>query len=483
MSGGPVEKKAPCGKIYFLQVLILRTFAGSKKVNFMSCKDYLMCVACLSRALAAAGQDSARWSLQECIDYAIAHNIQLRQDKITEEQGAANLLQKRAELFPSLSFSVTQAMDYRPLQKSEASFVANGIANSSSSKVTENGSYGLNASWTVWDGGANRKNVKAQKIQNRISALATQAAANDIQEQIAQLYVQILYSKDALDVNNAMRETAQSQFERGKEMFGQGQISKADLAQLESQAASAQYDCVSTRTQIDNYKRQLKGLLEITDDRDFDVAGIGTNDEAAMQLIPGVDEVYRKALDLRPEIQSSRLGIDAADLDIGIAKAGYYPSVSLTAGIGDSHYSGSRERAGEQMRQNLNASAGVTLSIPIFDNRRNKTNVQKAKLDKMDSELQLQDRQNELYSTVEEYWLNACSSQQKYVAANARLKSAQASYELLDEQFKNGLKNIVELMNGRDELMSAQQDRLQSKYNTLLNIQLLKFYQGESINL
>lgn len=449
----------------------------------MSYKNYLMYAACLFQALAVAGQDSTRWSLQECIDYAIAHNIQLKQNKITEEQGATDLLQKKAELFPSLSFSTTQAIDYRPLQKSETSIVANGIANSSSNKLTENGSYGINASWTVWDGGANRKNIKAQKLQNQISALATQTTANSIQEQIAQLYVQILYSKDALDVNKAMEETAKSQFGRGKEMYEQGQISKADLAQLEAQAASAQYDCVATQTQIDNYKRQLKELLEITDDRKFDISGIGTNDEATMQLIPSVNEVYQKALNLRPEIQSSRLSIDAADLDIDIAKAGYYPSISLTAGIGDSHYSGSRESAGEQMRQNLSASAGVTLSIPIFDNKRNKTNVQKARLNKMDSELQLQDQQKKLYSTVEEYWLNAYSNQQKYVAANAKLKSAQTSYELLDEQFKNGLKNIVELMNGRDELMSAQQDRLQSKYNTLLHIQLLKFYQGESINL
>ena len=212
--------------------------------------------------------------------------------------------------------------------------------------MTENGSYGLNASWTVWDGGANRKNIKAQKLQNQISALATQTTANSIQEQIAQLYVQILYSKDALDVNKAMEETAKSQFGRGKEMYEQGQISKADLAQLEAQAASAQYDCVATQTQIDNYKRQLKELLEITDDRKFDISGIGINDEATMQLIPSVNEVYQKALNLRPEIQSSRLSIDAADLDIDIAKAGYYPSISLTAGIGDSHYSGSRESAG-----------------------------------------------------------------------------------------------------------------------------------------
>ena len=449
----------------------------------MSYKDCFICAAFLLPPLAAAGQDTTQWSLQQCIDYAIEHNIQLRQNKVAEEQGEADLAQKRAELFPSLSFSTTQSVAYRPLQESASNIVTNGIANNSTNKFTENGNYGLNASWTVWDGGANRKNVKAQRLQNQISALTTQATANTIQEQIAQLYIQILYSKDALDVNKAMAETAQSQYERGKEMFGQGLISKADLAQLESQAASTCYDGVATQTQIANYTRQLKELLEITDNRKFDIQDIRSSDGVDALLIPDVAEVYQAALNLRPEIRSSRLNVDAADLDIDIAKAGYYPSVSLTAGIGDSHYSGSRESAGEQMRQNLNVSAGVTLSVPIFDNKRNKTNLKKAKLAKMDSELQLLDQQKQLYSTIEGYWLNAYNNQQQYIASLAQLKSAQSSYELLDEQFKNGLKNIVELMNGRDELMSAQQNKLQSQYGTLLNIQLLKFYKGESINL
>ena len=449
----------------------------------MSYKDCFICAAFLLPPLAAAGQDTTQWSLQQCIDYAIEHNIQLRQNKVAEEQGEADLAQKRAELFPSLSFSTTQSVAYRPLQESASNIVTNGIANNSTNKFTENGNYGLNASWTVWDGGANRKNVKAQRLQNQISALTTQATANTIQEQIAQLYIQILYSKDALDVNKAMAETAQSQYERGKEMFGQGLISKADLAQLESQAASTRYDGVATQTQIANYTRQLKELLEITDNRKFDIQDFRSSDGVDALLIPDVAEVYQAALNLRPEIRSSRLNVDAADLDIDIAKAGYYPSVSLTAGIGDSHYSGSRESAGEQMRQNLNVSAGVTLSVPIFDNKRNKTNLKKAKLAKMDSELQLLDQQKQLYSTIEGYWLNAYNNQQQYIASLAQLKSAQSSYELLDEQFKNGLKNIVELMNGRDELMSAQQNKLQSQYGTLLNIQLLKFYKGESINL
>ena len=421
--------------------------------------------------------------MSDCIGYAMEHNISLKQNKLTEQQGEADLEQKRAALFPSLSLSTTQSLNYRPLQESMSSIVTNGIANNSSNKLTENGSYGLNAQWTVWDGGANRKNIRAQKLQNQLNGLSTQQTANSIQEQIARLYVQILYSKDALDVNRSMSETADRQYERAQVQYEQGLISKTDLTQLNAQSAAAKYDCVAMETQIAQYTRQLKELLEITDGRPFDIAPIEAGDEAARQALPELEEVYRNALNLRPEIQSRLLDVQVADVNIGIARAGYYPSVSLTAGIGDSHYSGSRESAGEQMKQNLNASAGITLSIPLFDNKRNKTNVKKAKLSKTDSELALQDAQKQLYGTIEEYWLNAHSSQQQFLAADAKLQSTKESFELLDAQFQNGLKNIVELMTGRDLLISAQQERLQSKYNALLNLQLLRFYQGEEIRL
>ena len=135
------------------------------------------------------------------------------------------------------------------------------------------------------------------------------------------------------------------------------------------------------------------------------------------------------------------------------------------------------------MKTNLNMSAGVNLSVPIFDNRRNKSAVERAKLAKMNSQLELQDKQNALSSTIENYWLNACSNQQRYIAARSKVASLETSYELLDAQFKNGLKNIVELRQGHDNLVSAKQDELQSKYTALLNMQLLKFYGGEDISL
>ena len=449
----------------------------------MNYKHYLITTALLFDIYMLSAQERSTWSLQDCIDYATEHNIQLQKSKITEQQGSLDLSQKKAELFPSLSFSTSQNLSYRPLQESASNIVTDGIANSSTNKLTENGSYGLNASWTIWNGGANRKNVKEQKIQNEISSLNTQQTANSIQEQITQLYIQILYSIEAKKVNEELLKTAESQFERGKEMYNEGQISKADLAQLEAQVSSSRYDIVATQSQIANYTRQLKDLLELGGTDNFQINQLSLDDETALHPIPDEMEVYEKALELRPEIKAGKLSIEAADLNIDIAKAGYHPTISLNAGIGDSHYSGSRETAGEQLKQNLNASLGFTLSIPIFDNKKNQTNVKKAKLNKLDSELSLIDLQQQLYSTIDSYWVNANSSQQNFIAAQAKVKSAAISYELLNEQFKNGLKNIVELMTGRDQLLTAQQDKLQSKYTTILNAQLLKFYQGESINL
>lgn len=455
-----------------LKIVIVKTLKTRKR--------YLALIFVCLTILPAFAQGS--WTLRQCLDYARENNIQLQKSRISQKEGEITLWQDKGALFPSLSFATSQSIGFRPFEKNMA-IVQNGQVTQTSNKFTEQGSYGLNASWTVWNGGINHKNVKAQEVQNEITKLATAQSELSIQEQIAQLYVQILYSAEAKKVNEQLAETAKSQYERGVEMQKQGQMSKADVAQLEAQWRSAQYDIVNSETQVLNYKRQLKSLLELGIDTPFDVAGSVPSDEQVLAPIPSAQSTFEKALNTRPEIRSAELSIKAADMGIDIAKRGYYPTIGVSASAGDSHYSGSNDKVGQQMKNNLNLSAGVNLSVPIFDNRRNKSAVEKAKLQKVTSELDLQDKKNALSSTIENYWLNANSSQQRFLSARAKVESAQTSYELLDAQFKNGLKNIVELLQGRDNLVSAKQDELQSKYTTLLNIQLLKFYGGEEISM
>ncbi len=422
------------------------------------------------------------WSLQQCLDYASEHNITVQKNRLSEQDAAEQLKQKKAALFPSLSFSMSQSLGYRPFQEATV-MVQNGMATSTNNKVTENGSYGLNANWTIWDGGINRKNIEAQKVQNELTSVQTEQSLKSIQEQIAQLYVQILYTTEAKRVNEQLAATAQQQLERGQERLKVGDLAKADVAQLEAQLASAQYDVVNAQTQIDSYKRQLKELLELGLAEPFDVSASEMDDSYALAAIPAKQEVYEMALSTRPEIRAAELQATAADVQLNIAKRGYYPTIGMNAGIGDSHYSASNDELGEQMKRNLNGSVGLSLSVPIFDQRRNKTNVNRARIAQTSAALDLQNKRTALGSTIENLWLNATSAQQRFISATTAVKSQETNYELINEQFKAGLKNIVDLLQARDNLLQAQQNKLQSKYTTILNTQLLKFYEGGIIQI
>lgn len=427
-------------------------------------------------------QKNTAWTLQECMDYALEHNITLKQNKISEQQSMVDVKQAKAQLFPDLSFSTTQSLSYRPFQESANSYVNNGIASTSSKKVGENGSYGLNASVTLWNGGKNRKNIKAQELSEQIASLTSMTTANNIQEQIAQLYIQILYSSEAVTVNKKILDMSIIQRNRGAERVKVGDLAKSDLAQLDAQVANDRYNVVNAQTVVANYKLQLKQLLEIHGTDSFDVSVPTIDDAAAMVVIPSETDVYNTALTQRPEIQSSKMSIKAADLNLSIAKSGYYPTLSLNAGIGSSHTSGLDNNFGKQMKNNLSGSAGFTLTVPIFDRYDTKNAVSKAQLSRLTSALDLQDQEKKLFSTIENYWLEATSSQQKFIAATASVNSNQSSYDLTSEQFKLGVKNIVELLTSKNNLLNALQTKLQSKYTTILDIQLLRFYQGEKLS-
>lgn len=443
----------------------------------MKAKIPLLLLLCTASAFA-----QQTWTLQDCLDYALKHNIQVQKNRINEERGEVTLWQDKGALFPSLSFSTNQSVGYRPFTE-VISVVQGDQVTSTRSNVTYQGTYGLNANVTLWNGGINYKNIKQQELQNRITALTTEQSELTIQEQIAQLYVQIMYTKEAEKVNEQLLGTAQSQYDRGVEMMKQGQMARADVVQLEAQLSSAKFSVVNSRTQLANYKRQLKALLELDLNTAFDVAGTIPTDEQVLAVVPSAQEAYAKAIDVRPEIKSAELSIEAADMQLNIAKRGFLPTIGASASLGSNHTTGSKNGWGEQMKTNLNMSAGLNFSVPIFDNRRNQSNVKTAKLQQLNSKLDLQDKKNALSSTIEQYWLNAYNGQQNYIAAKSRVKSQEASYELLNEQFQNGLKNTVDVLQGRDNVISAEQDMLQSKYMALLNIQLLKFYTGEKIEL
>jgi outer membrane protein len=418
-----------------------------------------------------------KWTMQECIDYAMANNITLQKSKLQKQSATEDLKGSKAALLPTLNASTNQSVGYQPWKDSGVSTVTNGMVNTKVDKSYYNGSYAVNAQWTVWNGNRNTNTIKLNKISEDEAELQSKETANSIQERIAQLYTQILYLAENVKVNEQMLETAKKNEERGQEMVNVGKMSKADLAQLSAQRATDEYNIVETRSQLLNYKLQLKQLLEITDETDFDVAIPEISDTMVLKEVPTLQGVYEQALLNRPEIERSKLAIKSSDVNLSVAKAGWLPTISMTGSFGTSTNSLNSNGWGKQMKTNFDAMAGVSVSLPIYDGRSTKTSVNKAKIQQLSAQLDLLDQQKTLYSTIQEYWLNAQTNQQKYKAASATVESEQLSYNLLQEQFRLGLKNIVELMTGKDNLLSAQQNQLQSKYQTIYNQQMLKFYE------
>ena len=438
-------------------------------------------------AIGTQQQDStqalpAHWNLQTCIDYALQQNITIRKNRLNAESAEVDVKTAKAALFPSLTASVSQRIVNRPNSQTNTIIDGDNIT-SSQSKTSYNGSYGIDANWTLYNGSKRLNTLKQQRMNNRIAEQGVAESENTIEESITQIYVQILYAAEAVKVNEATLDVSRAECERARALLAAGSIARSDLAQLEAQVSTDKYQLVTAQATLQDYKLQLKQLLELDGEKEMTLYIPTLGDENVLSPLPSKTDVYRSALTLRPEIEAGRLNVKASELDINIARSGYIPTISLSAGIGSTNTNGNDFTFGEQIKQNWNNSLGVTVSVPIFNNRQTKSAVQKAKIQKQNSELDLLDNQKNLYKTIEGLWLDANSAQQRYVAAIEKLRSTQTSYDLIQEQFNLGMKNTVELLTEKNNLLNAQQETLQAKYMAILNTQLLKFYQGEQITL
>lgn len=442
----------------------------------------LLFTALLTSALSLSAQEDKQWTLEDCINYALEKNIQLQQNKISLQESEEDVKEAKAALFPSLSFSTGHNVVNRPYQENGSTVSGTEII-SSDSKTTYSGNYGLNAQWTLWNGNQRLNNIKQQKTNREIAQLTVAETENMLKEQIAQLFIQILYADESIAINKGTVEVSRATYERAQELFKEGSISKADLAQLEAQLSNDEYQLVTSESTLRNYKLQLKQLLELDNTKEMSLVLPHISDEHVMELLPSQTDVYQTALATRPEIKSSKLDIDNAKLAISSAKAGYMPTISLSASTSSTTNSSSSNNWTQQMKYGWNNMIGLSLSLPIFDQRQTKTSIRKARLQYDTTQLNLINAQKELYSTIESLYLDALNAQQQYVAAETKLKSSQTSFDMVSEQFNLGMKNTVELLTEKNNLLSAQQQRIQAKYMAILNRTLLNFYAGQEIEL
>lgn len=414
------------------------------------------------------------WTLRECIDYARQENIQVKKSNISAESYDVDISQSKAALFPSLSGSVSQRYTNSQTANGNGDYRYEGFFN---------GQYTLNANWTIYNGGKNKNDIKQAKLQKEVQDLNTENTQNNIEIAITQAYLQILYSRESIKNNENIVASDSVQLLQTKEFFDAGSITRSEYAQVEAQLSADRYNLVQAQNSFENYKLQLKQLLELDYDETMDIVYPEIDDKDILPFIPSKYEVYQRALNIMPEIASSKTDIKLANISKSSAKAGYLPSVSLSGSIGTGNIFNSNPSFATQIGRNFNQSVGVTVSIPIFDNKQNKSNVKKADLNIQLAELDLLDAQKTLLSTIENLYQDAVSGQSKYNSAKDKLNSAKLSYELVQEQYALGIRNTVELTTEKNNYANALQDMLQAKYTALVSLKLLNFYQGQGIAL
>ncbi|HAB40739.1 MAG TPA: transporter [Porphyromonadaceae bacterium] len=419
-------------------------------------------------SLAAISGAAQTWTYSDCVEYAREHNISLQKSRLTELSSEYTLEESKAQWEPTLDFATTHSVSNYPWKEI--------------TKNSYNSSYGLNAGWTVWNGGQRENTIKQSKLRTEINRLTTGQMMRTLETDLLQVYINILYAKESIGIYKEAAKVSLAQSERARELMEAGKISRVDYAQLNSQYEQDKYALVNAQSTYDSRLMELKQLLELGIETEIRLADVEWDAAQVLAALPPIAESYRMALDTDLRIKALEIEKSSSDLDIAIAKAGRMPKISLNAGVGTGYYAPG-DAFGSSMKKGLNESLGLTLSIPIFDNKKTKTAVAQARVANLNAQLDINQRQTDIAQLVENWYIDTQSAQSRYSAAETQLESARLSDELTNERFNLGYVNTVELMTAHNSYIEARHTVLQAKYMAMLGQKMVEFYRNATVTL
>ncbi|MBS1935603.1 MAG: TolC family protein, partial [Bacteroidetes bacterium] len=358
---------------------------------------------------------------------------------------------------------------------------ANPVVGGFQTQSSFTNNYSVNSSWIIYNGGNLNNTIKQNQLNVQSANLNILQQENDITLQVTQAYLNILLAKENTVYLKDLVTTSEAQLNRGQQQYNAGSIAKVNLIELQSQLATDKYNLITAQNVVRQNTVTLKQLLLLPSAAQFDIVTPDTL--IATALAPTLEEAQKAALDSRPEVKNSELGVQIAQYDLARAKAGFYPTASIGAGL-TSGYSNNQSNAYlKQLDDNFYQQIGLTLSIPIFTKRVVKTNVENAKIEIQQSELTLKNKKTVLSQTVEQAYINVLNSQAQYDASVEQLKATQESYRIVTEELKVGAANMVDYLTQKNLYVQSLQSYIQAKYSTALNIRIYQFYMGVPVKL
>lgn len=430
------------------------------------------------------------WTLKQCIDHALEHNIGVKQRDNERRRQELQLSTARNSRLPDLNASVGQNFSF-----GRGLTAQNTYTNTNTSST----SFSIGTGIPLFTGMSIPNTIKLNRLNLEAATADLEKAKNDIRMQVAQAYVEILYAMEMADVAHRQIAIDSMQAERLKAMVDNGKASEVELSQQQATLAQSRL----TATQADNNMKlallTLSQLLELPTPENFAVSRPGATQPSSGAslpstdatlpspdaILPSPDAIYTEAAGSRPEIQAEQLRLQGTERNIAIARAALYPQLSLSAGLGTNYYKTSGFRAepfSDQIKNNFSQYIGLNLSIPIFNRFQTRNNIRSAKISRETQMLQLDNTRKALYKEIQQVYYNATAAAAKYNSSSLAVRSSGNAFMLMTAKYENGKAGITEFNEAKNNYLKAESDLTQARYEYLYQTALLDFYRGHELD-
>lgn len=438
--------------------------------------------------LAFAGLNAQeKWSLRECVDYAVKHNLQVIQNEYSKQIQDSNLKISQRNYLPSVSASVGNNVSF-----GQASLGTGSIRND----IFRNNA-NLSADILVYNNGRLDKTIRKSQFDVEASQFDIETIKNDISLQIAQQYLTTLLNKEIVKISQSATDNAKKQFDRAKITTEVGTTAQTIVAEAEAAWAREKQNLKTAEINVGRSLFALAQLLQLKEYKDFDVEDVAVDDKLTPQLF-SVDDVLNLAYENQPQIKAAQSRIKSAETQTEITKTAFWPTLTASLGIGsfynnllNTSYSGfdefgnaTKERSFfQQYKDNFGQQGGISLNIPIFNKGITKLQVEQSKINENIAKTTLEQQKQTVRQSVQQAQFDADANYEVYLAAVEAEKSTKLAMEFADKSYAAGRTTIYDLNIARNNFANAQGSVQQAKFNYLFSLKLLNFYSGIPLTL
>ena len=412
------------------------------------------------------------WTLQACIDYAHAHNLEIQMYQVNIDKQEVTHNTARNRRLPNLTAGASQSFSFGR--------TTSGYDNTYQNRNTSATQWSASTSIPLFTGFAIANEIAATQIDLQAVTAELEKAKENLEINITTMYLQILYSKEILGVADRQAELSREQLQRTKSLYESGRASEAQIYETEAQIANDELTIVQAASDLQMAILTLTQALELPAPEGFDV--VEPDGAADFMLVRKPDIIYQTALTSRAMIQVEELRLQSSERHIKMAESSFYPTLSFGAGYGNNYYilnGFENPTFSSQLKNNRNEYFGLNLNIPIFNRYSTRNNVKTARLNMQLQALQLENTKKSLYKEIQQAYYNALTSGEKYRAAETAYKSAEKSFGYMKEKLDNGRATMYEYNDSKTGMTRALSNRTQAKYDFILRKKILEFYERQ----